>query len=51
MSDNIRIIHADINDARQLHETEVLSFSPEKAASLEAFEYRLREFPPCFFQG
>ena len=37
MSDNIRIIQADINDARQLHETEVLSFPSEKAASIEAF--------------
>jgi len=29
----------------------VLSFPPEKAASLEAFEYRLREFPQCFFKA
>ena len=41
----------EINDARQLHEIEVLSFPPEKAASLEAFEYRLREFPQWFFKA
>ena len=43
MSDKINIIQADINDAAQLHEIEVMSFPPQKAASLEAFEYRLRK--------
>lgn len=51
MSGNIRIIQADPQDVRQLHEIEVLSFPPEKAASLEAFEYRLREFPQWFFKA
>lgn len=51
MSDNIRITQAELADARELHEIEVLSFPPEKAASLEAFEYRLREFPQWFFKA
>ncbi|ADU22363.1 GNAT family N-acetyltransferase [Ruminococcus albus] len=51
MSEKINIIQADINDAAQLHEIEVMSFPPQKAASLEAFEYRLRKFPQWFFKA
>ncbi|MCR5540140.1 MAG: GNAT family N-acetyltransferase [Ruminococcus sp.] len=51
MSDSIRILQASAEDVSQLHEIEVISFPPEKAASLEAFEYRLREFPQWFFKA
>ncbi|MBR1423080.1 MAG: GNAT family N-acetyltransferase [Ruminococcus sp.] len=54
MSNNtveIKISQADISEISELHEIERLSFSPEKAATYEAFEYRLQRFPQWFFKA
>ena len=41
LNSEITICQADLSDIDELHEIESLSFSPEKAASYEAFKYRL----------
>ena len=54
MSENtteIKISQANLSELDELHEIERLSFSPEKAASYEAFEYRLNKFPQWFFKA
>lgn len=47
----IVISNAAAADIDALHEIEVLSFSAEKAATYEAFEYRLKNFPEWFFKA
>ncbi len=49
--DEIIISNASADDIDELHEIEKLSFSSEKAASREAFGYRLNSFPQWFFKA
>lgn len=51
LKDEIIISNAAISDIDALHEIEALSFSEEKAASYEAFEYRLSNFPQWFYKA
>ncbi len=51
LNSEITICQADLSDIDELHEIESLSFSPEKAASYEAFKYRLEKFPQWFFKA
>ena len=48
---NIIIKQAELSDLDELHSIECLSFPPEKAASYDAFEYRLTSFPQWFFKA
>ena len=48
---NIVIRRADLSDIKALHEIESLGFPPGKAATAEAFEYRLTHFPEWFFKA
>lgn len=49
--DYIVISNAEISDITELHEIERLCFSEEKAATLEAFEYRLKNAQKWFFKA
>lgn len=49
--DKITISNAAISDIDALHEIEALSFPEGKAASREAFEYRLNNFPQWFYKA
>lgn len=51
LNDEIIISNASIEDIDALHKIEALSFSEEKAASREAFEYRLNNFPRWFYKA
>ncbi len=51
MSYVINIKQAELSDLERLHGIECLAFPPEKAASKEAFEYRLKNFPKWFFKA
>lgn len=51
MSADIIIKQAELSDLDELHNIECLAFPPEKAASREAFEYRLAHFPQWFFKA
>ena len=51
MSADIVIKQAELSDLDELHHIECLAFPPEKAASKEAFEYRLTHFPQWFFKA
>lgn len=51
MSSEIIIKQAELSDLDELHGIECISFPPEKAASREAFEYRLTHFPQWFFKA
>ncbi|MGN1090563.1 MAG: GNAT family N-acetyltransferase, partial [Huintestinicola sp.] len=45
------ISNASADEIKELHEIERLSFSAEQAASYEAFEYRLKNYPQWFFKA
>lgn len=45
------IQQAELSDLDELHNIECLAFPPEKAASKEAFAYRLNHFPQWFFKA
>lgn len=49
--DDIVIFNAEISDIEELHEIEHLCFSGEKAATYEAFEYRLKNSQKWFFKA
>lgn len=51
LNDEIIISNAAIGDIDALYEIESLSFSKEKAASRDAFEYRLNNFPQWFYKA
>ncbi|MCH5184617.1 MAG: GNAT family N-acetyltransferase [Oscillospiraceae bacterium] len=51
LNNEIKIVNADLDDLDALHEIETLSFSAEKAASREAFAYRLKNYPQWFYKA
>ncbi|SDA24292.1 Ribosomal protein S18 acetylase RimI [Ruminococcus sp. YE71] len=50
-ADEVLISQASLDDIRELHEIEKHAFSAEKAATFEAFEYRITNFPQWFFKA
>ena len=50
LQNNLTIVNADLADLQALHEIEELSFSG-KAASLDAFRYRLEKYSRWFFKA
>lgn len=46
---SIVIRQAGLQDLQEIAELEKLCFTKEEAASKEVFEYRLHEFPECFY--
>lgn len=49
--EEITISNAEKDDIDELYEIETLSFSKDKAASYEAFKYRLGNFPQWFYKA
>lgn len=51
LQNEVVISNATVDDLNELHEIETLAFSAGRAASREAFLYRLENFPQWFYKA